>query len=128
LPSIIFTSDRTRLSSIEGGGAVSLLPSPSPNGGINTRTTLVAIRNRRLKMNKSPKSKSQSIAGRDGYVMAQALAYAIEAIEHLPDKWQEWSNKEDMKLLLNTLHPGMAENLRIAARGHIEQIGWDQTV
>jgi hypothetical protein len=128
LPSIIFTSDRTRLSSIEGGGAVSPLPSPSPNGGINTRTTLVANRNRRLKMNKSPKSKSQSITGRDGYVMAQALAYAIEAIEHLPDEWQEWSNKEDMKLLLNTLHPGMAENLRIAARGHIEQIGWDQTV
>lgn len=74
-------------------------------------------------MNKSAKSKSQSITGRDGYVVAQALAYAIEAIEHLPDEWQEWSNKEDMKLLLNTLYPRMAEDLRIGARGHLEQMG-----
>ena len=75
-------------------------------------------------MKKSAKLKSRSITGRDGYIMAQALAYAIEAIEHLPDKWQEWSNKEDMKLLLNTLQPGMAENLRIEARGQLEQIGF----
>jgi hypothetical protein len=60
--------------------------------------------------------------------MAQALAYAIEAIEHLPDEGQEWSNKEDMKLLLHTFQPGMAENLRIEARGHLEQIGWDARV
>ena len=75
-------------------------------------------------MNKSPKSKSQSITGRDGYIMAQALAYAIEAIEHLPDEWQEWSNKEDMKLLLNNRWKVMAKNLRIGARGHLEQIGF----
>jgi hypothetical protein len=74
-------------------------------------------------MNKSAKSKSQSITGRDGYIMAQALAYAIEAIEHLPHEWQEWSNKEDMRLLLKTLHPGMAESLRNGARGHLEQMG-----
>jgi hypothetical protein len=79
-------------------------------------------------MKESQKSKPQSITGRDGYVMAQALAYAIEAIEHLPDEWQEWSNKEDMKLLLHTFHPGMIENLRIEARRHLEQIGWDARV
>jgi predicted metal-dependent hydrolase len=75
-------------------------------------------------MKKSAKLNSRSITGRDGYIMAQALAYAIEAIEHLPDDWQEWSNKEDMKLLLNNRWKVMAKNLRIGARGHLEQIGF----
>lgn len=42
-----------------------------------------------------------SVTGRDGYIMAQALAYAILTIEALPEPQQEWSNKEDMKRLLD---------------------------
>jgi hypothetical protein len=80
--------------------------------------------NRRLKMKKSAKSKSRHITGRDDYVMAQALAYAIEAIEYLPDEWQEWSNQEVMKLMLNNLWKGAANDLRIEARGQLEQIGF----
>ncbi len=73
---------------------------------------------------KRAKLNSQNITGRDGYIMAQALAYAIEAIEHLPDDWQEWSDKEDMKSLLNARWKVIAKDLRIGARGHLEQIGW----
>ena len=79
-------------------------------------------------MNKSAKSKSQSITGRDGYIMAKAFAYAIEAIERLPDEWQEWGDKQDMKLLLNTFQPGIVEHVRTEARRHLEQIAWDACV
>jgi hypothetical protein len=48
----------------------------------------------------------KSITGRDGYIYKQALAYAIVAIELLPKERQEWSNKEDMKLLLDHLVTG----------------------
>jgi hypothetical protein len=38
---------------------------------------------------------------RETYVMAKALAYAIKTIEALPRRWQEYSDKEDMKLILH---------------------------
>jgi hypothetical protein len=41
----------------------------------------------------------ESITGRDGYIVALALAYAILAIEALPDRWQERSNCSDMKAI-----------------------------
>ena len=41
------------------------------------------------------------ITGRDGYLQMQALAYAIVSIEQRPKEFQEWSNKEDMKALLD---------------------------
>jgi hypothetical protein len=47
------------------------------------------------------KSQGPSVTGRDDYIMLQALAYAITAIEQRPERFQEWSNKEDMKLLLD---------------------------
>ena len=43
----------------------------------------------------------ESITGRDGYLQMQALAYAIVSIEQRPKEFQEWSNKEDMKALLD---------------------------
>jgi hypothetical protein len=43
----------------------------------------------------------EGITGRDGYIMMKALAYAIEAIESLPMRWQEVNDKDDMKLLLD---------------------------
>jgi hypothetical protein len=40
------------------------------------------------------------VTGRDGYIVAKALAYAIEAIEALPKGWQEWSDCRDMQAIL----------------------------
>jgi hypothetical protein len=61
------------------------------------------------------------ITGRDGYLARQALAYAIECIGHLPKRWQEYSNQQDMIALLDAVAPrGFAEILRSGARAHIE--------
>jgi hypothetical protein len=62
----------------------------------------------------------KSITGRDGYLVLQALAYAIETIAALPDRYQEWSNREDMKCLLAAwAHDGMAEHIRDGACHHL---------
>jgi hypothetical protein len=59
---------------------------------------------------------------RDSYVMCLALAYAIEAIERLPIRWQEWSDKEDMICLLNDMTAkGLpAAFFREEARHHLD--------
>jgi hypothetical protein len=44
---------------------------------------------------------AKSITGRDGYILCQALCYAIETIKRLPDRWQEASNAEDMQRILD---------------------------
>lgn len=44
-----------------------------------------------------------NITGRDNYILAQALAYAIETIDRLPPRLQEKSNREDMEELLRHL-------------------------
>lgn len=40
--------------------------------------------------------KPTSITGRDGYIVNQALLYAIAHIQSLPPEKQEWSNMRDM--------------------------------
>ncbi|HZZ63764.1 MAG TPA: hypothetical protein VFE63_21810 [Roseiarcus sp.] len=45
---------------------------------------------------KAAKDKATSITGRDGYIVPQALIYAIAHIQSLPSKEQEWSNMADM--------------------------------
>jgi hypothetical protein len=42
----------------------------------------------------------ESVTGRDHSILTKALAYAIVAIQRLPDHRQEWSDCEDMKRLL----------------------------
>jgi hypothetical protein len=64
----------------------------------------------------------RGVTGRDGYLTLQALAYAIETIDRLPPRWQEWSNMLDMIDLLDMLTPH-ADEFRLEARGHIEQRG-----
>jgi hypothetical protein len=60
------------------------------------------------------------ITGRDGYIIAQALAYAVEAIAALPDKWLERSNLEDMKCILAaTTDEWTAQHLREGACRHL---------
>jgi hypothetical protein len=63
------------------------------------------------------------ITGRDGFIICKALAYAIETIERLPEQWQEWSDKEDMKRLLDAITGGKPDFYRTVARSHIERRG-----
>jgi len=67
-----------------------------------------------------PRASPDSITGRDGYIVCQALVYAIEVIAALPIEYQEWSNREDMKALLaaytskgkvKMLHEGVCHHL-----------------
>ncbi len=62
------------------------------------------------------------ITGRDGYIFCTALAYAIIAIERLPERWQERSDKEDMKKLLEAA-TSTPDYYLLQARSHLEQRG-----
>ena len=65
---------------------------------------------------------SKSITGRDGYIVCKALCYAIEAIARLPEKWQELSDAEDMKLIRDAMfHPTLIETCRDSAVRHLDQ-------
>ena len=44
-----------------------------------------------------------SITGRDEFIIADALATALIALEQLPDARQPTRNMDDMKMLLNSL-------------------------
>ena len=46
-----------------------------------------------------------SITGRDGYIISQALAYAYAVIPHLPELYREESNREDMLEILKARCP-----------------------
>jgi hypothetical protein len=45
-----------------------------------------------------------SITGRDEFIVAEALATALIALEQLPDAGQPTRNMADMKMLLNSLY------------------------
>jgi len=47
----------------------------------------------------STKKRATSYTGRDGYIMGQALVYAIAHIQSLPDEKQEFSNMCDMCII-----------------------------
>lgn len=49
------------------------------------------------------------ITGRDGYIIAAALAYAITAIDNLPFRLRKDSDRDDMLTLLLALVPCPAE-------------------
>ena len=46
-----------------------------------------------------------SITGRDEFIVAEALATALVALEELPSTRQPTRNIADMKMLLNSLYP-----------------------
>ena len=46
-----------------------------------------------------------SITGRDEFIIAEALATALIALEQLPDARQPTRNMADMRMLLNSLYP-----------------------
>ncbi len=57
---------------------------------------------------------------REIYVMAKALAYAIKTIESMPQRWQEWSDKEDMKIILHQYFPVFENMVQQSAEHHID--------
>jgi hypothetical protein len=60
------------------------------------------------------------ITGRDGYIIRQALAYAIEVIAALPSEYQEYSNLCDMLAILHaSTGTSMASHLREGAAHHL---------
>jgi len=64
-------------------------------------------------------TKRSSVTGRDDYVIAKALVYAIAFIESLPEQQRELSDRDDMVALLNDLVPSAAEREELAR--HLEQ-------
>jgi hypothetical protein len=63
-----------------------------------------------------------SVTGRDNYIIMNALAYAIEAISRLPERWQERSDQKDMIALLDAMSD-QPDFFRIGARGHLQRRG-----
>lgn len=62
---------------------------------------------------------------RETYVSAVALAYAITIIESVPRQWQEWSDKEDMKVILHECYPEWEWLAFQTARRHLHGAGFD---
>jgi hypothetical protein len=74
-------------------------------------------------MTKRPKNAYRGVTGRDSFIMAKALAYAIETIRRLPRDWQEFSDMTDMlKLLKANAGSNMARHYRILARMHVRRV------
>ena len=67
-----------------------------------------------------------NITGQDSFIIAEALAIAIEAIDRLPEGRQAESDKDkhDMIRLLEAYHPKAAETLRVE-RGRRSALGAD---
>ena len=79
-----------------------------------------------MSLNNRRRMSRQSITGRDGYLVLQALAYTILTIEALPEKQQEWSNKEQMKELLHVWSRGKSEHYFDNARHHLDHDSWEE--
>jgi hypothetical protein len=73
-----------------------------------------------LKTRKRVATSAGGITGRDGFIVAKALGYAIEAIAALPVEYQEWSDREDMKAIRAALFsPALNRVVTESACGHL---------
>jgi hypothetical protein len=54
-----------------------------------------------------------SVTGRDEFIIAEALATALIALEQLPEAHQPTRNVADMKMLLNRLYPSPEVSLHL---------------
>jgi len=69
-------------------------------------------------------SEPVNLTGRDDYIIIKALAFAIITIERLPERWQPWSDLQDMRKLLFALAGDYyAELCLTEAQGTIERRG-----
>jgi hypothetical protein len=55
-------------------------------------------------MNSSKTARLGSVTGRDEFIIGEALATALMALEQLPEARQPTRNMADMKMLLNSLY------------------------
>jgi hypothetical protein len=62
------------------------------------------------------RTKHASITGRDGYIIAQALAYASEWLATLDEIEDEPSNRRDMDLILDAIGGNWIGSFRYAAK------------
>ena len=69
-------------------------------------------------------TKRKEITGRDGYILAQALTFTIEAFSGLPIEFRPDNNITDMKLILDELvkEDASVANSQIAARRKLDQV------
>jgi hypothetical protein len=56
-------------------------------------------------MSSSKTASLGSVTGRDEFIIGEALATALIALEQLPEERQPTRNMADMKMLLNSLYP-----------------------
>jgi hypothetical protein len=54
-----------------------------------------------------------SVTGRDEFIIGEALATALIALEQLPEARQPTRNMADMKMLLNSLYPHAEVSLHL---------------
>jgi hypothetical protein len=66
--------------------------------------------------------KTNNVTGRDGFIIAKALAYAIATIQALPEHMQEYSDMCDMCEILRSFPEGMALSTAFSVFGHTEHI------
>ena len=59
-------------------------------------------------------SSKPTVTGRDDYLIAKALLYAIAFIESLPEQQRELSDRDDMVALLNHFVPAAVEREQLA--------------
>ena len=68
---------------------------------------------------RTTKGRKVGITGRDVYIIAKALGYAIETIGILPDRLQEQSDCEDMRAILAMMPGGLADIVTGNVRAHL---------
>jgi hypothetical protein len=66
-----------------------------------------------------PDPTNRSVTGRDDYLIAKALVYAIAFIESLPEQQRELADRDDMVALLNSRVPAAVEREELAK--HVER-------
>ena len=74
------------------------------------------------------KHQSNSITGRHGLIVADALATAIDAMEGLPNTHRPDSNIEDMKSILAVSAPSLVSVLLAQAKCRLNQISGHEAV
>lgn len=60
----------------------------------------------------------EGVTGRDSYIQAKALIYAIAMIQSLPKDRQEWSDMRDMCAIARTIDPTSLANLIYQTQRH----------
>ncbi|MCM2504106.1 hypothetical protein NDN16_10525 [Aureimonas altamirensis] len=61
---------------------------------------------------------SNDITGRDGYIVTQALIYAIAHIQNLPEEDQEWANMRDMCRLVRASTSPFIPQFMLSVKNH----------